>query len=186
MDRDRDLILRAQTGDMAAFNELVRLHDRPVLELAARYVDSADDAKDIYQEVMIKVYRGLGRFRLDSRFDTWLHRITVNVCLSHRRSSRKGVHVPVHDTGEAEGHVVELHSSDAGPDAAAVSADTASHVRRALRVLSPRQHMVFTLRHYEGRSLKEIAQTLQCSEGAVKRYLHTATRRMRIQLEGLL
>ena len=185
MDQDRELILRAQKGDMAAFNTLVRLHDRPVLALAARYVDNAEDAKDIYQEVMIRVYKGLNRFRLDSEFATWLHRITVNVCLSHRRSSRKEMHVPVHDTGEEGSHTLELQSHEAGPDAAAADADTADHVRRALGALSPRQHMVFTLRHYEGRTLKEIANTLQCSEGAVKRYLHTATRRMRTQLEGL-
>jgi len=66
MNGDSELIRKAQSGDMAAFSELVQRHDRAVLALAARYVESADDAKDIYQEVLLRVYRGLGAFRFKS------------------------------------------------------------------------------------------------------------------------
>ena len=187
MSPDIELIRKAQAGNMSAFTELLQRHDRHVLSLVARHVESSEDAKDIYQEVMIKVFRGLPGFQFRSEFSTWIHRITVNTCLSYRRA-RPRSHVPLNETGadrEDSPASQGLQSEDHGPDHAAIDSDTADHVRRALQALSPRQRMVFTLRHYEGQSLREIAQTLRCTEGTVKRYLFTATRRMREQLEGL-
>jgi len=185
-----ELIRKAQQGDMLAFTELVQRHDRVVFALAARYVTSAEDAKDIFQEVMIKVFHGLPGFRFQSEFSTWLHRITVNVCLTHRSQSRNVLHVPLGppDGGSdnGSGQNARLRSSMEGPDDATINADTANHIQRALQSLSPRQRMVFTLRHFEGHSLKEIAGMLRCREGTVKRYLFTATRRMRDQLHHLL
>ena len=86
---DVDLVRKAQQGDILAFEQLVYRHDKKVLSIAARYVTSADDAKDIYQEVFLRVYRGLKKFRFKSEFSTWVHRITVNVCLTHRSRHRR-------------------------------------------------------------------------------------------------
>jgi len=187
---ETELVRKAQSGDMSAFTELVQRHDRSVFALAARYVHSAEDAKDIYQEVLIKVFRGLPGFQHRSEFSTWIHRIAVNVCLSHRGRGKHALQVPLDaGTGHDENShsaVRELHSNDGGPERAAIDADTAEHLRRAIASLPPRQRMVFTLRHYEGQSLKEIAGVLRCSEGAVKRYLFMATRRLRDQLHNLL
>ncbi len=185
MNLDSDLILKAQQGDMVAFTELVHRHDRNVLALAARYVENAEDAKDIYQEVMIRVFRGLPGFQFRSEFSTWIYSITVNVCLSFRSNSQKKSSISLQRLNE-EIRESELVSHDHGPDQITASANTASHVRRAIGKLSPRQRMVFMLRHYDGRSLKEIAQTLRCTEGAVKRYLYDATRRLRAELEDIL
>jgi RNA polymerase sigma-70 factor (ECF subfamily) len=185
MSADHDLILKARDGDMAAFSELLHRHDRNVLALAAQYVDTAEEAKDIFQEVLIRVYKGLPRFEFRSEFGTWVHRITVNVCLSHRRRTSKGVHISLDQAAEEDHPLQQLQSNDHGPDHVAMDADTARHIQNALQALSPRQRMVFTLRHYQGHSLKEIAQTLRCTEGTVKRYLFTATQRMREQLEGI-
>ncbi len=173
---------------MLAFNELVQRHDRIVFALAARYVNSAEDAKDIFQEVMIRVFRGLPAFRLQSEFSTWLHRITVNVCLTHRSRSRSDTHVPLAspESGDGSAGDIQIPDSTAGPDDATINADTVRHIEQALQALSPRQRMVFTLRHFEGHSLREIARTLRCTEGTVKRYLFIATRRMREQLQDLL
>jgi len=188
MNPETDLIRKAQSGDMGAFTELVQRHDSAVFALAARYVQSAEDAKDIYQEVMIKVFRGLAGFQFRSEFSTWLHRITVNTCLSHNSRSKTALHVtlePFREQGE-HSHSQDLRFAGDGPDAAAVNADIAEQVQRALRLLSPKQRMVFTLRHYEGHSLSEIAQALRCTEGTVKRYLFVATRRLRDHLHELL
>jgi RNA polymerase sigma-70 factor (ECF subfamily) len=188
MTGDNELILKAQRGNMTAFNELVQRHDRAVLSLAARYVDNAEDAKDVFQEVLIKVYRALPSFQFRSEFSTWLHRITVNVCLTHRARSKTDRHVSLHsdsDTGEPEiGR--EIPSREVGPDVQAADAHTAELVHRALDTLSPQQRMVFILMHYDGHSLKEIARALRCTEGTVKRYLFTATRRLREELKELL
>lgn len=189
-DPEADIIRQAQSGDMGAFARLVQRHDREVFALAARYVQSADDAKDIFQEVMIRIYRGLPGFQFHSEFSTWVHRITVNVCLTYRGRSQRFAHVSLDSTVEnpdgAASGAAELRSKEGAPDDAAMNADTAEHVRRALLTLSPRQRLVFTLRHYEGRSLKDIANSLVCSEGTIKRYLFDATRKMRDQLQDLL
>ena len=187
---EKDLILQAQTGDMEAFERLVFLHDKQVLSIAARYVTSAEDAKDIYQEVFLKVYRGLKRFQFRSEFSTWLHRITLNVCLTHRSRQRRGIHVPLRDDSDTDddsaGHAAELQSTDEGPDRKAIDTEIAVRIQSALDTLSPQQRMVFTLRHYEDYKLKEIANMMNCAEGTVKRYLFAATRRMRKELTDLI
>jgi RNA polymerase sigma-70 factor, ECF subfamily len=185
---DADLVRKAQQGDILAFEQLVFRHDRKVLSIAARYVTNADDAKDIYQEVFLRVYRGLKRFRFKSEFSTWVHRITVNVCLTHRSRRRRTMQTVLfddhgEDDGEAHG---ELRDPAAGPDHLAVDADISSNIEKALLALSPKQRLVFTLRHLEGYKLNEIAAMMNCVEGTVKRYLFTATRRMRDQLKDAL
>jgi RNA polymerase sigma-70 factor (ECF subfamily) len=179
-----ELISRAQNGDQVAFAELVQQHDRAVFALLARFVRSADDAKDLYQEILIKVYRGLPGFRFQSEFSTWLHRITVNTCLSHR--DRKRADGSQHESASIALEDEDPPSPEATPDEAAEASDTARRIQQAMQTLSPQQRMVFTLRHYEGRSMKEIAAMLRCTEGTAKRYLFDATRRMRGELGDLL
>jgi RNA polymerase sigma-70 factor (ECF subfamily) len=183
------LIHRAQQGDMAAFEQLVFLYDKQVLSLVARYVTSAEDAKDIYQEVFIRVYRGLRKFQERSEFATWLFRITTNVCLTHRARKKRTTHISLDDDPEgsgSDGHPRNHATSiDALPDQQTLSAEIADHVQRALESLSPKQKLVFTLRHYQGYKLKEIASMLECAEGTVKRYLFLATQQMREQLQEL-
>lgn len=179
-----DLIRKAQNGDPVAFAELVQQHDRTVFALLARFVRSAEDAKDLYQEILVKVYRGLPGFRFQSEFSTWVHRIAVNTCLSHRSRRVRGSAGA--DSRPDEYREEDIPSTDPSPVEAAVAGETARRIEEALGVLSPRQRMVFTLRHYEERSLKEIATALGCTEGTAKRYLFDATRRLRDELGDLL
>jgi RNA polymerase sigma-70 factor, ECF subfamily len=185
---DVELVRKAQQGDIFAFEQLVFRHDKKVLSIAARYVTSADDAKDIYQEVFLRVYRGLKKFGFKSEFSTWVHRITVNVCLTHRSRRRRTMQTLLLDDRneeDSEGHG-EIRDPAVGPDHQAVNADISSSIEKALGTLSPKQKMVFTLRHFEGYKLNEIAVMMNCVEGTVKRYLFTATRRMRDQLKDAI
>ena len=185
---DVELVRKAQQGDIFAFEQLVFRHDKKVLSIAARYVTSADDAKDIYQEVFLRVYRGLKKFRFKSEFSTWVHRITVNVCLTHRSRRRRTMQTLLLDDRneeDPEGHG-EIRDPAVGPDHQAVNADISSRIEKALGTLSPKQKIVFTLRHCEGYKLNEIAVMMHCMEGTVKRYLFTATRRMRDQLKDAI
>jgi RNA polymerase sigma-70 factor (ECF subfamily) len=185
---DVELVRKAQQGDFLAFEQLVFRHDKKVLSIAARYVTSADDAKDIYQEVFLRVYRGLKKFRFKSEFSTWVHRITVNVCLTHRSRRRRTMQTLLLDDRneeDSEAHG-EIRDPAGGPDHQAVNADISSSIEKALDTLSPKQKLVFTLRHLEGYKLNEIAVMMNCMEGTVKRYLFTATRRMRDQLKDAL
>src|SRR5512141_593845 len=78
---DAELIRAAQQGDRAAFEELVRQYDQPVLRLALHLTGSEHEAKDIYQEAFLKVYRNLGSFRFECSFYTWVYRIVTNLCM---------------------------------------------------------------------------------------------------------
>ena len=90
------LIRRAQRGDRAAFDALVRRYDQEVLRMALRIVQSVEEAQDLYQEAFLKVYRSIGRFRLEAKFSTWLYRVVMNVCLDHlrRQKSRNEAQMP--------------------------------------------------------------------------------------------
>jgi RNA polymerase sigma-70 factor (ECF subfamily) len=189
MSADSELIVQAQRGNMNAFEELVQRYDKRVFTIAAGYVRSADDAKDIYQEVFLRVYKGLPKFELRSEFSTWLYRITTNVCLSHRSNGKRHAHTSLDElSGEEDGQPQALKDTIAGDavtDQHTHDAEISERVQRAMNALSPKQRMVFTLKHYEGYKLKEIAELLKCTEGTVKKYLFEATVRMRVQLKDL-
>jgi len=185
---ETELIQRAQQGDFSSFEQLVFRYDKEVLTIAARFVRNSDDAKDIYQEVFLRVYQGLHRFRMQSEFATWLYRITTNVCLTHRSRRKKQAHVSLddeQDESEGEPHPRSVAvSEDPLPDQQAMAENISTHIRRAMELLSPQQKMVFTLKHYQGLKLREIADAMQCTEGTVKKHLFTATQRMRERLKG--
>ncbi len=186
---DTQLIQQARRGDMGAFEQLVYKYDKRVLSLAASYVNNADDAKDIYQEVFLRVYKGLKKFEARSEFSTWLHRITTNVCLTHRTKRKRHMHRSIDSEWEGDDgssrSLAETLTDDAATDQHAVNTEISMHVQDALGTLSPQQKMVFTLRHYEGYKIREIAGMMDCAEGTVKKYLFTATRRMREQLKDV-
>src|SRR6266436_6015975 len=87
---ERALVAEAQTGSRAAFEELVRRYDRDVLRLALNLMKRPEDARDVYQEAFLKVYRNLHRFRFECSFYTWLYRIVTNVCLDHLPPAQAG------------------------------------------------------------------------------------------------
>lgn len=186
--QDLDLIQRAKLGDMGAFEELVFRYDKQVLTIAARYVQSAEDAKDIYQEVFLRVFRSLPRFQLRSQFSTWLFRITTNVCLTHRTKRKRHVHASLNQDSDEEhgGTLADSISDKSATDEQAETSDTEFHVAQAVDSLSPKQKLVFTMKYYDGYKIREIAQMAGLNEGTVKRYLFTATRKVRLSLKDIL
>ena len=180
---DRELIFRAQKGNMDAFEQLIERYDKRVFSITAGYVSCADDAKDIFQEVLLRVYKGLPKFQYRSEFSTWIYRITTNVCLSHRSRRRKHRHLSLDQSNnDEEGNSHNFKDILRAPD------ETESHlqnteisvkVEQALLSLSPKQRMVFTLKHYEGYKLKEIAEMMNCREGTIKKYLFEAIGRLK-------
>ncbi|MGD8307735.1 MAG: RNA polymerase sigma factor, partial [Ignavibacteria bacterium] len=86
---ETELINKAKSGNDSAFEELIYRYDKTVLGIALRYTGNRDEAKDLYQEVFIRIYRGLKKFEMKSEFSTWLYRITTNVCLTHKSRSKR-------------------------------------------------------------------------------------------------
>src|SRR5919107_5228183 len=97
---DSDLVARAAAGDGAAFHALVERHRAMVYRLAYQFAGNHHDAEDIAQDVFIKVYRSLGRFRHDAQLTSWLYRIVMNACIDHKRRHRAGIAVPFGEEAE--------------------------------------------------------------------------------------
>ncbi len=185
---ETELIINAQKGNIEAFESLIYKYDRNVLSLALKYVNNRDDAKDIYQEVFLRVFKGLKKFQFKSEFSTWLFRITTNVCLTHSSKTRKKKFVSINEETENDEHSNEIlqlpDEVNETPDKLAESSEIKNIVNNALEFLSPKQKMIFTLKHYEGYKIREIAEIMECGEGTVKKTLFEAVHKMRDQLQN--
>jgi len=183
---DTDLIIQAQKGNQNAFEELVYRYDRSVLSITIKYANNEDDAKDLYQEVFIRVYRGIKNFRFQSEFSTWLFRITTNVCLTYKSKSKEHLRVSIDKDFDDEENeystTKELVYDGSSPEDISSGKNLGEMVNAAIESLSPKQKMTFVLKHYEGYKIKEIAEMLNCKEGTVKKYLFDATKNLRKKL----
>jgi RNA polymerase sigma-70 factor (ECF subfamily) len=189
---DNALVARAQQGNREAFEALVQRYDRDVLRLALNLLHSPEDARDVYQEAFLKVYRNLNRFRLDCSFYTWLYRIVTNVCLDHmrRRRARPEDQAPV-SAAALRGDLPERDffdrqsDSSADPEQSFLGHEIGERIGRALAVLSPRERLIFELKHNQGMRLRAIGEALGTTEETVKNSLFRATRKLRAQLGEL-
>ncbi len=185
------LVRSAQAGDRLAFESLVRRYDRDVLRLALNLVHRPEDARDIYQESFLRVFRNLHRFRFECSFYTWLYRIVTNVALDHlrRRTSRKEDQAPALE--DAEGSTRDFFDRQpeqraaANPERNLLGQELGEQIATALNRLSPRERMVFEMKHYQGLKLRAIGDVLGTSEETVKNSLFRATRKLRASLESM-
>lgn len=177
------LIRAAQAGDDSAFEQLVRAYDRAVLRIAVNLLRSPEDARDVYQEAFLRVYRNLHSFRFDCSFHTWLYRIVTNICLDQLRKRKvRREDSGVVETGDGPVDRIERVAEPAphaDPERHAQSRQTAARIAEALSELSPRERMVFELRHYQGLRLKKIGEVLGTTEEAAKNCLFRATGKLR-------
>lgn len=190
MQDDNTLIQKARSGDTGAFEQLLYRYDRHVLNIAYSFRNSEDDAKDIYQEVFIRVFRGLKNFQFRSEFSTWLYRITTNVCISYKRKeNRHNLDSLDESVFEDEGASVKLSDlieGDSSADNLAINSDYSKYINSAIETLPAQQKMAFTLKYYQGYKVKEIADMMQCAEGTIKRYLFNAVNKLREELKGII
>jgi len=181
---DKDLIIKSQNGDTLALEELIYRYDKMVLRLAYKYTGDTDDAKDIYQEVFIRVYKGLSNFQFKSEFSTWLFRITSNVCISFKRKYNKPNHLSLNDENNSDYVSAIPEVNELSPENLAVNSEIGNKINKALGQLSSNQKMSFLLKHYEGYKIREIAEIMNCKEGTIKKYIFEAVRKLRTQLEN--
>ncbi len=186
---ESDLIRSAQRGDQQAFERLVRTYDQSVLRIALNLLRSPEDARDVYQEAFLRVYRNLHTFRFDCSFHTWLYRIVTNICLDHLRKRKvRREESSIVDTGD--GFVdrmdrVEEEAAHADPERTMWNRQVSGRISAALQTLTPRERVVFELRHFQGLRLRNIGEVLGTSEEAAKNCLFRATQKMRAVLGDL-
>jgi RNA polymerase sigma-70 factor (ECF subfamily) len=183
---ESELIRAAQAGDRAAFEELVRAYDQSVLRLAMNLLRSPEDARDVYQETFLRVYRNLPQFRFDCSFHTWLYRIATNLCLDQLRKRKVRREEPT-VLATPEGTLdrmdaVREERAGGDPHRNLYSGQIRQRVKESLSQLTPRERLVFELRHYEGLRLRRIGEVLGTTEEAAKNCLFRATQKMRAAL----
>src|SRR5438876_3743187 len=184
---DSALIREAQQGNTAAFEELVRQYDRAVLRLAVHLTGSQEDGQDIYQEAFLRAYINLARFRFECSFYTWIYRIVTNLCLDHLRkkhSRGRDLTTAMSPDGEEEAVLDRMpdHRPAFSPERSLQGRELRESIVRALRQLSPRERMVFELKHYHGMRLRTVAGILNTTEGTIKNTLFRATHKLRGEL----
>jgi RNA polymerase sigma-70 factor (ECF subfamily) len=187
---EASLIRAAQRGDQDAFERLVRTYDQSVLRVAMNLLRSPEEARDVYQEAFLKVYRNLHAFRFDCSFHTWLYRIVTNICLDHlrRRKVRKEESTLVETPDGVVDRVAQLEEEGAhsNPERQMWNRELAGKIDGALSALTPRERTVFELRHYEGLRLRAIGDIIGTTEEAAKNCLFRATQKMRSSLEAFI
>ena len=189
---ERALVAEAQAGSRPAFEELVRRFDRDVLRLALNLMKRPEDARDVYQEAFLKVYRNLHRFRFECSFYTWLYRIVTNVCLDQlrRRQARPEDQAPEVNSSHDEG-ITDFferqreYRATQDPERQLIGNEIRVRIARAMERLSPRERIVFEMKHYQGLKLRAIGDALGTTEETVKNSLFRATRKLRHELGEL-
>jgi len=180
------LIRSAQQGDAEAFEQLVRAYDQNVLRMALNLLHSQEDARDIYQEAFLRVYRNLPKFRFDCSFSTWLYRIVANLCLDQLRKrkvrSEEPAWIETSDGQVDRFQFLPEQRADVNPERQLASTEVNTRIREVLDRLTPRERLVFEMRHFQGMRLRAIGEALGVTEEAAKNCLFRATQKMRAAL----
>jgi RNA polymerase sigma-70 factor (ECF subfamily) len=179
VEGERELICRFQEGSLEAFDELMRLFQDKALSLAYYQTGNREDALDVTQEAFIRLYRVLPRWKPKASLFTWLYRVIVNLSIDLLRSKKRRAEVGLTAVPEPAGPARKNN-----PRREAEEIETAGEVARAVAGLPDRQRAAFVLRHYQGLSLKDIAEVQRCSPGAVKANLFHAVRKLRSRLKN--
>jgi RNA polymerase sigma-70 factor, ECF subfamily len=181
---DSLLIREAQRGNRAAFEELVRHYDQAVLRLAMHLTGSDTEAQDIYQEAFLKAYKNVSNFRFECSFYTWIYRIVTNLCLDHLRKKQvRKEDGPVATDPAGEQYDVLERVPDgratANPERDLMRRELGTRITSALDRLTPRERMVFELKHYHGLKLRTVGEILHTTEETAKNTLFRATQKLR-------
>jgi RNA polymerase sigma-70 factor (ECF subfamily) len=169
---ERELVARFKSGDQAAFNQLVRLCQKRVYAVAFRMVRDKEEAKDLTQEVFVKMYSALPDFRGEASVFTWAYRATVNLSINHLRRKKIISWVPLL---EAEEKPEESKEGLSDMETARLK----QAIAEAVKKLPPKQRAIFILRHYEELGNEEIAEIVGKSVGAVKANYFQALQKMK-------
>lgn len=173
LDNEDTLIRRAQLGDEAAFDAIIRMYQKKVFKLAYGFFREPEDAMEIVQETFLRVFRTIRGFREDQgsrQFQSWLYRVTANLCIDYYRKFRKK---RLRDTEMEDVHH-KLHGASDDPETRMSREALNSGIRDAVDRLPKREKMVFTLKHYSNLKYQDIAGVMNIAVGTVKSTHHRA------------
>ena len=184
------LIERFKAGDEGAFDELVLLFQTRIFNLALRMLNSYDDAAEVTQEIFVRVYRSIGKFRGQSSFLTWLYTVARNMCCNRlrqtRRLSRYEVQPFESESEDGTHGAPEMADPERNPAQRAEGQEIRALVEQGIAALPPDFGTVMIMRDIQGMEYSEIAEALDCSLGTVKSRLSRARLMVREKLSGVL
>lgn len=178
-DDEQELLTRVREQDPAAFQVLVDRYKRQIYYLGLDLTGNHHDAEDLAQDVFLKAFQSIRNFRGDSRISSWLHRIAVNAHIDSKRKKSTNMTVSYDDPDDDPGRFPAPEDSVTNnPQRKLEASRVQEDIELALQGLTPRERMVFVLRHYQDLALKEIAEAMDVSEGTVKSFLFRAIRKL--------
>jgi RNA polymerase sigma-70 factor (ECF subfamily) len=179
---EKELVERFQNGEKDVFNELVIKYQGKIYNLVYKYVSNSETARDLSQEIFIKAFRALPRFKRQSAFYSWLYRIAINLCIDFIRQQKRGQTLSFEDLTTGGNDEVVFNDVSPLPPDQVEAKELGYIIGKAVEQLPPKQQRVFNLRYQDGLQLKEIAAQLDRSEGTIKAHLHHAHKRLQTLL----
>jgi RNA polymerase sigma-70 factor (ECF subfamily) len=181
-----DLMARIAKGDNDAFEILVNRHQTSVLNLIYRFIGDRTQAKDLAQEVFIRVWQAAKTYKPEAKFTTWIYRIVTNVCFNELKSARRRKWFSFHRSDEDGENTIEETLSDGAPSAEdlLLEKERSRQISDALQSLPDNQRMALVLKRYDDLSYAEIAQIIGCSVSAVESMLVRAKRTLQEKLKN--
>ncbi len=188
---DIELVKQFQSDDETAFDRLVVKHQNLVFTVCYRMLGDYDEANDCAQEVFIKIYNNLGKFKLKSSFTTWIYRIAVNTCKNRLSSSeyrvtRRMLRLDKSSNDEEDRRGREISDGSYNPETLYEKSEKEIEIQKAIDSLPPRQKSLVVLRDIEGKSYDEIVEITGIKLGTVKSKLARARHHLRNELKGIL
>ena len=186
-DRDLDwaIVQRVQNGEVSAFNQLVQKYRQPLFSTIYNMTGNREDATDIAQEVFIKAFQSIKRFRGQASFYTWLYRIAVNSSITFIKRAKKQrfINYETIDETLVSSEILEYFTAKIKTEKGALLKELQEKLNEALQKLSPKHRIVVILHEVEGMSHKEIAEITKTSEGTVRSRLHYAKKMLQAFLQ---
>lgn len=185
-NNEKDLVERAKSGDIEAFEQLVISCQKKVFNIAYRMIGNYEDANELAQEVFLKAFRSIKKFKGDSLFSTWIYKVTANVCLDEIRKRKKKVVISLDREIEFNDGEVKRQIPDNAPtpDMEAETNELKSAVNESIAQLPDDYKSMIILRDIQGFSYDEISKIVNCPEGTVKSRINRARQALKKILQG--
>jgi RNA polymerase sigma-70 factor (ECF subfamily) len=177
---EKDLVRQAKCGDITAFEQLISGYEKKVFNTAYRFFNNIEDARDISQEIFLKIYLSLRNFKENSSISTWIYRIAVNTCIDYCRKKR-GEEVPLIEELKVPNTKPGVHPTT--PEQSVERKEMRTAILEAINSLPEDQKACIILRDIQGFSYLEISEILNCSLGTVKSRINRGRRNLRKSLD---
>ncbi|MCK9216763.1 MAG: sigma-70 family RNA polymerase sigma factor [Firmicutes bacterium] len=178
------LIMKSKKGDIDAFEELIKNYEKKAYNIAYRIMNNEEDAKDMTQEALIKIYKSIKNFRQESTFSTWIYRIVTNVCLDELRKRKKSETIPLEINTEGEKGTMrfEIGADEETPEDLYEQVELRQVIFNMINSLKEDYRTVIILRDMQGFSYEEISIILGCSLGTIKSRINRARNALKDKL----